>query len=120
MFENNKLFLTKFNETTSPNNNIYGTHLIVENKNLHSSDNYANSTSLTIIGQRNDGIILILVVDSNDNINYYNIAKMMENYGATNAISLNTTSSNLIENKKYINGNDKDTTAYQSAWIIEK
>lgn len=117
-FENNKLMLIKTDKTNTTSSDIYGTHLIVNNKNLYTGDTYANSTSLTIIGQRNDGIILILVVDSNDNLNYYNIAKMMESYGAINAISLNITSSNLIKNNKYVNGNDKDTTIYQAAWII--
>lgn len=62
----------------------------------------------TAIGQRADGIVLMLVVDSNEfrtkGASIKDLAEIMERYGAVNAANLDGgTSSAMVENGKLIN-----------------
>ena len=62
----------------------------------------------TVIGQRSDGIVLFLVVDSNEfrtkGASMKDLAEIMENYGAINAANLDGgTSSAIVENGELLN-----------------
>ena len=62
----------------------------------------------TAIGQRADGIVLFLVVDSNEirskGASMYDLTEIMENYGAVNAANLDGgTSSVMVENGELLN-----------------
>lgn len=62
----------------------------------------------TAIGQRSDGIVLFLVVDSNEfrtkGASMKDLAEIMENYGAINAANLDGgTSSAIVENGELLN-----------------
>ena len=62
----------------------------------------------TAIGQRKDGIVLMLVVDSNEfrtkGASIKDLAEIMQKYGAVNAANLDGgTSSALVINNKLIN-----------------
>ena len=65
-------------------------------------------TARTAIGQRKDGVILMLVIDTNEfrtgGASIVEVADILYNYGAINAIALDGgTSSVMIENNKMIN-----------------
>ena len=62
----------------------------------------------TAIGQRADGIVLFLVVDSNEfrskGASMFDLTEIMENYGAVNAANLDGgTSSVMVENGELLN-----------------
>ena len=65
-------------------------------------------TARTAIGQRKDGVVLMLVIDTNDlrtgGASIVEVADILYNYGAINAIALDGgTSSVMIEKNKMIN-----------------
>ncbi len=86
-----------------------GPFLIVNGKSAYSKGNSGSGYSAkTAIGQRPDGIVLFLVVDSNSTrtkgATYADMTAIMENYGAINAASLDGgTSSVMVEKGKVIN-----------------
>lgn len=84
----------------------------------------------TAIGQREDGIILLLVVDSNatrtNGADMVDLTEIMVNYGAINAANLDGgTSSVMVENNLLINdpidgGLRHKTRPIATAWILKK
>lgn len=82
----------------------WGPFLIVNGKSAYTKGNGGwGYAARTAIGQRADGIVLFLVVDSNANrtkgANMVDLTRIMENYGAINAANLDGgTSSVMVEN----------------------
>ncbi len=87
----------------------WGPFLIVNGKSSYTSGNGGwGYAARTAIGQRRDGIVLMLVVDSNYNrtkgASMVDLTKIMERYGAYNAANLDGgTSSVMVENGELIN-----------------
>lgn len=83
----------------------WGPFLIVNGNDAYTPSNDGlTSSARTAIGQRADGIILLLVVDSNKSrtkgANLEDIMKIMKQYGAINAASLDSGTSSIM----YVNG----------------
>jgi bla regulator protein BlaR1 len=109
----------------------WGPYLIVNGKNQYAKQkHYTWATSRTAIGQRKDGIVLMLVVDGGNQpgsygASYADVAKIMENYGAINAANLDGgTSTALTENHQYVNnpwnGRKRTIRSLPNAWIVVK
>jgi Exopolysaccharide biosynthesis protein related to N-acetylglucosamine-1-phosphodiester alpha-N-acetylglucosaminidase len=87
----------------------WGPFLIVNGKSAYTSGNGGwGYAARTAIGQREDGIVLLLVVDSNYNrskgASMVDLTRIMENYGAINATNLDGgTSSVMAINGELIN-----------------
>lgn len=107
----------------------WGPYLIVNGKNQYANvKTYSWATSRTVIGQRKDGIVLMLVVDGGNQpgsfgASYADTAKIMENYGAINAANLDGgTSTALVENHQYVNnpwnGKKRTIRSLPNAWIV--
>lgn len=113
--ENNKLLLLR-NITTNEALDMgirdavtMGPFLIVNGKTADIKGNGGwGYAARTAIGQRSDGIVLFLVVDSNEfrtkGASMKDLAEIMENYGAINAANLDGgTSSAIVENGELLN-----------------
>lgn len=124
--EDNKLVLLK-NTTAAEAINMgvrdavsWGPFLIVNGKSAYTSGNGGwGYAARTAIGQRADGIVLLLVVDSNYNrskgASMVDLTKIMENYGAINAANLDGgTSSVMAINGELINDPIDSTLAHQT------
>lgn len=109
----------------------WGPYLIVNGKNQFANvKHYTWATSRTAIGQRKDGIVLMLVIDGGNQpgsfgASYADVAKIMENYGAINAANLDGgTSTALTENHQYVNnpwnGRKRTIRSLPNAWIVVK
>ena len=124
MTTDNKLVLIK-NATASKAKQMnvrdgvsWGPFLIVNGKKSFIKGNGGwGYAARTAIGQRQDGIILLLVVDSNSTrtkgASMTDLAEIMSNYGAVNAANLDGGTSSVMvlpkkEALKYINSCDKD------------
>ena len=113
--ENNKLLLLRnINANEALNIGIrdavtMGPFLIVNGKTADIKGNGGwGYAARTVIGQRSDGIVLFLVVDSNEfrtkGASMKDLAEIMENYGAINAANLDGgTSSAIVENGELLN-----------------
>lgn len=113
--ENNKLLLLRnINANEALNMGIrdavtMGPFLIVNGKTADIKGNGGwGYAARTVIGQRSDGIVLFLVVDSNEfrtkGASMKDLAEIMENYGAINAANLDGgTSSAIVENGELLN-----------------
>ena len=107
----------------------WGPFLIVNGKNYFKDDEYYWSCARTVIGQRKDGIILLLVIDGDQphskGASYGDLADIMERYGAINAANLDGgTSTAMTENNEYINipfnGKRRTIRSLPNAWIVTK
>lgn len=124
MTTDNKLVLIK-NATASKAKKMnvrdgvsWGPFLIVNGKKSFIKGNGGwGYAARTAIGQRQDGIILLLVVDSNSTrtkgASITDLTEIMSNYGAVNAANLDGGTSSVMvlpkkEALKYINSCDKD------------
>ena len=98
----------------------WGPFLIVNGVSAYTSGNGGfGYAARTAIGQRADGIVLLLVVDSNANrskgANMVDLTRIMENYGAMNAANLDGgTSSVMAINGELINDPIDSTLAHQT------
>lgn len=98
----------------------WGPFLIVNGKSAYTSGNGGwGYAARTAIGQRADGIVLLLVVDSNYNrskgASMVDLTKIMENYGAINASNLDGgTSSVMAINGELINDPIDSSLAHQT------
>ena len=113
--ENNKLLLLRnINANEALNMGIrdavtMGPFLIVNGKTADIKGNGGwGYAARTAIGQRSDGIVLFLVVDSNEfrtkGASMKDLAEIMENYGAINVANLDGgTSSAIVENGELLN-----------------
>lgn len=109
----------------------WGPFLIVNGKAAYTSGNGGwGYAARTAIGQRKDGIILLLVVDSNYNrtkgADMVTLTKIMQNYGAINAANLDGgTSSVMVLNGKMISqpidgALNKQTRPIATSIIVDK
>ena len=107
----------------------WGPYLIVDGVNYFGNINYYTWTcARTAIGQRADGVVLLLVLDGlqehSKGASYADLAAVMEKYGAVNASSLDGgTSTAMYTNGQYIN---KPFNGYYptfrwlpNAWIVK-
>ncbi len=98
----------------------WGPFLIVNGKAAFTKGNGGwGYAARTAIGQREDGIVLLLVVDSNASrskgASMVDMTNIMKNYGAINAANLDGgTSSVMVENGKLINDPIDSTLAHQT------
>ena len=87
----------------------WGPYLIVNGKNRYKNvKHYSFATARAAIGQRADGVVLLLVIDGlqeySKGASIADVAAVMEKYGAINAANLDGgTSTMMTENGKYVN-----------------
>ncbi len=128
-----KMILKRMTTEEAVNSNFkyamdWGPYLIVDGVNKYANVNYYTwACARTAIGQREDGIVLMLVIDGlqehSKGASYADMAKIMQDYGAINAINMDGgTSTAMTENNKYIN---KPWNGYvptfrwlPNAWIV--
>lgn len=131
---NNELVLKRMSAEEAIQSGIrdavdWGPYLIVNGKNQYANvKKYSWATSRTAIGQRKDGIVLMLVINGGNQpgsygASYADIAKIMENYGAINAANLDGgTSTALVEKTTYVNnpwnGYRRTIRSLPNAWIV--
>ncbi len=105
----------------------WGPFLIVNGKNYFKEERSKWACARTVIGQRKDGIVLMLVIDGGQEhsvgASYSDLADIMERYGAYNAASLDGgTSTAMVENHEYINipfnGQRRTIRSLPNAWIV--
>ena len=105
----------------------WGPFLIVDGVNKYKDDYTYWECGRTAIGQREDGIVLFLVVDGlqkhSQGASYKDLADIMERYGAINAANLDGgTSASMVENGKYVNspwnGYRPTYRWFPNAWIV--
>ena len=106
----------------------WGPFLIVDGVNKFGNvTRYTWACGRTAIGQRADGIVLMLVVDGlqahSKGVSYADLAKIMADYGAVNAANMDGgTSTMMVENHKYINspwnGYVPTFRRLPNAWIV--
>lgn len=107
----------------------WGPYLIVNGKNYFKEEKSRWACARTVIGQRKDGIILLLVIDGSQphsvGASYSDLADIMERYGAINAANLDGgTSTSMTVNHEYINipfnGQRRTIRSLPNAWIVTK
>lgn len=105
----------------------WGPFLIVNGKNYFEEERSKWACARTVIGQRKDGIVLMLVIDGGQEhsvgASYSDLADIMERYGAYNAANLDGgTSAAMVENNEYINipfnGQRRTIRSLPNAWIV--
>ncbi|MDD6224472.1 MAG: phosphodiester glycosidase family protein [bacterium] len=105
----------------------WGPYLIVDGVNYFKEESYQWACARTVIGQRKDGIVLLLVIDGDQphskGASYSDLADIMERYGAYNAANLDGgTSTSMVENHEYINipfnGKKRTIRSLPNAWIV--
>ena len=105
----------------------WGPFLIVNGKNQFEKYISYFECARTVIGQREDGIVLFLVIDGfqkhSKGASYKDVADIMQKYGAVNAANLDGgTSTSMVENGKYINspwnGFRPTFRWFPNAWIV--
>ena len=105
----------------------WGPFLIVDGKNLYKNDIEYWECGRSAIGQRADGIVLMIVIDNRQEhsrgMSYSDLADLFERYGAINAANLDGgTSTMMMENGEYINspwnGNKPTFRRLPNAWIV--
>jgi len=105
----------------------WGPFLIVNGENYFSGSTSKWACARSVIGQRKDGVVLMLVIDGDQphskGASYKDLADIMERYGAYNAATLDGgTSASMVENHEYINipfnGQRRTTRRLPNAWIV--
>lgn len=105
----------------------WGPFLIVNGQNHFKNDTSKWACARSVIGQRKDGIVLMLVIDGDQphskGASYKDLADIMESYGAYNASSLDGgTSTAMVEKHEYINipfnGQKRTIRRIPNAWIV--
>ena len=132
--DENRLILGKINKHEAKKMNIrdaieYGPFLIVNGKRSFVRGNGGwGIANRSVIGQREDGIVLFLVIDgripSSIGADMNDLCDIMENYGAVNAANLDGgASSELTINNKIINrpvAGGKDGLRWQPTfWVVK-
>ena len=107
----------------------WGPYLIVNGVNQQTSNSYLWETCRTAIGQRKDGIILMVVISGHPSVSagttYKDLALLFEKYGAYNAAVMDSgASTSMVENGKHLlttwNGSRSTYRALPNAWIVVK
>ncbi len=131
-----KLVLTKDSPSKAIQNGMrdavtFGPFLIVNGKSAEIKGSGGGVHPRTVIAQRKDGIVLLMVVDGNGNKHGYRggpsfkkVVEVLQRYKAYNAANLDGgASSILIENNKIVNhpvGYDSTGERYHpNAWIVK-
>lgn len=105
----------------------WGPFLIVDGVNRYKNSSTSWECSRTAIAQREDGIVLFLVIDGlqehSKGASYKDMAEILERYGAVNAANLDGgTSTSMVENGKYVNspwnGYRPTFRWFPNAWIV--
>ena len=105
----------------------WGPFLIVDGKNMYKNRTEYWECGRSAIGQRADGIVLMVVIDNlqshSKGMSYSDLANLFEKYGAINAANLDGgTSTSLIEKGEYVNspwnGNKPTFRRLPNAWIV--
>ena len=105
----------------------WGPYLIVDGVNRYKNREEYWECGRSAIGQRKDGIVLMIVIDNlqkhSKGVSYRDLADIFERYGAVNASSLDGgTSTMLWENGKYVNspwnGERPTFRRLPNAWIV--
>ena len=129
--EDNKLVLKKMTTEEAIEMGIrdavdWGPFLIVDGKNKFPYDTYWEC-GRTVIGQRADGIVLLLVIDNlqdhSKGASYKDLSDIMLRYGAINAANLDGgTSTAMVENGEFVNspwnGHKPTFRGLPNAWIV--
>lgn len=133
--DNNRLVLKRISAKQALDEGIrdamdWGPYLVVNGKNqFEDVDYYTWGCARSAIGQRGDGIVLMLVIDGLQNhshgVSYADMAFIMKKYGAINAANLDGgTSSAITVNHEYINspwnGQQRTLRWLPNAWILSK
>ena len=130
--EDNRLILKRVTAEEALNMKIrdavdWGPYLIVDGVNYFKEENYRWACARTVIGQRKDGIVLLLVIDGSQphskGASYSDLADIMEKYGAYNAANLDGgTSTSMVTDNEYINipfnGQKRTIRSLPNAWIV--
>lgn len=130
--EDNKLILKRVTAEEALNMKIrdavdWGPYLIVNGVNYFKEERSRWACGRTAIGQRKDGIVLLLVIDwgqaHSKGASYSDVADIMERYGAYNAANLDGgTSTSMVENHEYINipfnGQKRTIRSLPNAWVV--
>lgn len=128
----NKLVLTNWTGEEALNNNVrdavdWGPFLIVNGKNMFAGQTTTWNTCRTAIGQRKDGIILLVAISGHPSIsagtNYADLANLFERYGVINAGVMDSgASTSMVENGKHIlttwNGHNEVHRWLPNAWVV--
>ncbi len=105
----------------------WGPYLIINGINQIKKQTSTYALARTAIGQRKDGIVLMLVIDGlqshSKGCTFYEMAKIMEQYGAYNAANLDGgTSASLYEKGQFLNnpfnGERRTIRRLPNAWIV--
>lgn len=130
--KDNQLILKRMSTTEAIQMGIrdavdWGPFLIVNGENYFSDSTSKWACARSVIGQRKDGVVLMLVIDGDQphskGASYKDLADIMERYGAYNAATLDGgTSTSMVENHEYINipfnGQKRTTRRLPNAWIV--
>lgn len=129
---NNKLILKRMSTEEAKAMGIrdavdWGPFLIVDGVNQFKDSSTSWECARTAIGQREDGVVLFLVIDGlqshSKGASYRDLAEILERYGVVNASSLDGgTSTSMVENGEYINspwnGVRPTFRRFPNAWIV--
>lgn len=132
--EDNKLILKNMSREEAINMKLrdaidWGPFLIVNGVDQFKDSTYGWPTARTAIGQRADGVVLMLAVDGrqqrSQGVSFKDLSDIMLKYGAINAASLDGgTSTAMTENHKYINipynGYKRTIRSLPNAWLVVK
>lgn len=133
--KNNKLILKKMTAQEAVDEGIrdaidWGPYLILDGKNQFSNvKHYTWACARAAIGQRKDGIVLMLVVDGlqkhSHGVSYADMASIMAKYGAINAANLDGgTSTAMVVNGEFINspwnGFRRTIRWLPNAWVFRE
>lgn len=133
--KDNKLILKKMSAKEALDSGIrdavdWGPYLIVNGVDQFRNVNYYTwACARTAIGQRADGIVLMLVIDGlqehSKGVAYADLSSIMARYGVVNAASMDGgTSTSMTVNHKYINspwnGYVKTYRWLPNAWIVKE
>lgn len=108
----------------------WGPYLVVNGRDLFpNKSHYTWAVGRTAIGQRPDGIVLLVVIDGmqahSHGASYSDLSSLFLKYGATNASSMDGgTSTSMYADDKYLNnpfnGHVRTIRQLPNAWIVKK
>lgn len=128
----NKLILKNMTKEEAINMKLrdaidWGPFLVINGKDQFKDTKNGWATARTAIGQRADGIVLLLVVDGrqerSDGVSFKDLSEIMMKYGAINAASLDGgTSTSMTENHQFVNiphnGYKRTIRSLPNAWLV--
>lgn len=132
--KDNKLILKNMNKEEAVNLGLrdaidWGPFLIINGNDQFKNEKNGWATARTAIGQRRDGVVLLLVVDGrqpqSEGVSFKDLSGILMKYGAINAASLDGgTSTAMTHNHEYINipynGYKRTIRSLPNAWLVVK